>query len=67
MLTTAGPVRAVEEIAHELMHAAELGITWPDEHFIGRALKLEVSLRCVSAHGDRGSTITLSIQVVFYT
>lgn len=41
MLAT-DPSKAAEEVAHELMHAAHTGMTWPDEGLIGLALQSEV-------------------------
>ena len=42
MLAAANPTKAVEEVAHELMHAAQAGLIWPDEHLIGLAVAKEV-------------------------
>lgn len=33
---------AVDEVCHELMHAVQQGLTWPDEYFVGNALAAEV-------------------------
>ena len=41
-MLAANPAKAVEEVAHELMHAAQDGLIWPDEHHIGLALSSEV-------------------------
>lgn len=39
------PEKAVEEVAHELMHAAQAGFIWPDEHLICVGLTMEVCTR----------------------
>lgn len=52
ILATSDPNKAVEEVAHELMHAAQVGLTWPDECFIGRALQSEV--------GENTATVSFS-------
>lgn len=41
MLAT-DPAKAVAEVAHELMHAANAGLIWPDEPLIASALQSEV-------------------------
>ncbi|CAM9231265.1 unnamed protein product, partial [Laminaria digitata] len=41
VMLCADPAKAVEEVAHELMHAAQAGLIWPDEHLICLALNSE--------------------------
>ncbi|CAN0181467.1 unnamed protein product, partial [Ectocarpus sp. 12 AP-2014] len=41
MLAT-DPTKAVAEVSHDLFHAANDGLIWPDEPLIGKALQLEV-------------------------
>ncbi|CAN0106358.1 unnamed protein product, partial [Ectocarpus sp. 12 AP-2014] len=40
MLAT-DPTKAVAEVSHDLFHAANDGLIWPDEPLIGKALQLE--------------------------
>lgn len=32
----------VHEVSHQLMHAVQQGLTWPDEFFVGKTLADEV-------------------------
>lgn len=40
----------VHEVSHQLMHAVQQGLTWPDEYFVGKSLADEVrgALLCPS-------------------